>query len=201
MKTATAIGWGLGLIILVGACAYVGGFAYRAAVEPEQKVETPVGGGGFSLDQAYYFQGSGAVTAATTSAGEISATTTLSWLATNQTSTSSIQGFTGRATGIDLNMLAVATTSGTSKLQFFVYFSHNKIDWYKEDCSSVASTVLVTHGASACVHEWTITGAGTQSKNITIGATQAKYFKIDFGVTGANASLWAMAIPKEVTPN
>lgn len=155
-------------------------------------------GGGFAIDQAYYIT---AGTDTAMQAGAAEATTTPAYLTTANTATSTIKGFAGRATNIDLYLGATASTSATSKLQYFVSFSPNNVDWYKEDCSSIDTTILVTHGATACVHQWTITGSGYQTKNITIGATQAKYFRIDFGVTGANASLWAAAVPRDENPN
>lgn len=187
MKTGTKIIFvgiiGLILTILIGPQA--------------QKLEQNIGGG-FAIDQAYYLT---AGTGVVMRDGASEATTTPAYLTTTDTATSTIKGFAGRATNIDLYLGATASTSATSKLQYFVSFSPNNVDWYKEDCSSIDSTVLVTHGATSCVHQWTITGTGYQTKNITIGATQAKYFKIDFGVTGANASLWASAIPRDENPN
>ena len=162
------------------------------------EIAEPNVGGGFSIDNAYYLS----TTGGTFEAGEKSATTTEVFIATTNTATTTITGFTGRASTIDLNLQLTASTTAT-KLRWFVSFSPNNIDWYKEDCSSVDSTILVTHGASACVHEWTPADAvaSTTRKNVTIGAAQAKFFKVDFGVSGANGALWAQAIPKEDTPN
>lgn len=190
MKTGTKIVLsgivGLILTLLIASQAKV----------PEQKAQNV--GGGFAVDQAYYITPG---TGTAMGAGAAEATTTPAYLTTADTATSTVKGFAGRATNIDLYLGATASTSATSKLQYFVSFSPNNVDWYKEDCSSIDTTILVTHGATACVHQWTITGSGYQTKNITIGATQAKYFKIDFGVTGANASLWAAAVPRDENPN
>lgn len=180
-------------IVMVGAA--IGGCLYL--INTLQQTAKSFGGG-FDISSGYYLlPGSGVAGGV----GEPSASTTVLYLRTSDTATSSITGFSGLSTSIDLNLMSVASTSGTSVLQYQVYFSRNRIDWFKEDCYSPDSNVQVTHGPTACIHRWVVTGAGSQTKNVSIGTTQSKYFKIDFGVTGANASLWAVAVPNEQTPN
>ncbi len=181
--------------VILSAIVMLGGF-YGVLNQKLQEVKTV--GGGFSSDQSFTIvPGS----SATQKAGDPQASSSVIYLGVGNTASSSIIGYAGLADKVDLNMQAVASTSGTSKLQIFVFTSPNKIDWYKADCFSVASTVLVTHSATACINEWTITGSGTQTLNIPLGDVQSKYFKVNFGVTGANASLWAEARPRDVTPN
>lgn len=181
--------------VLLFAIVTLGGF-YGVLNQKLQQAKT-TGGFGFSSDQSFLITRG----TATIKAGDPQATTTVVYLKTNDTASSTIIGYAGSADKVDLNLQAVASTSGTSVLQIFTYTSPNRIDWYKGDCYNVASTVLVTHSPSACIGSWTITGGGTQTLNVALGDVQSKYFKVDFGVTGANASLWAEARPRDLTPN
>lgn len=186
-------------ILLIGSAilaTLMAGFALYLQVNSPVQANTL--GGGFSLDQAYYLTpGSGVAS----QAGETMATTSVSFLKTTDTASSTISGFVGRANSIDLYMITTASTSNTTKYQFSLQYSHNNIDWYNEDCSSVDSTILVTHGASGCIHEFTPSSTSRSGKNISLGIPQAKYFKINFGVVGANGSLWAIVVPREENPN
>jgi hypothetical protein len=165
-----------------------------------------VGGASFSIDQAYYLASAGTGAGfATTTPGEASASTTVTYFLPSS-ATTTITGWAGRATTIDLNLLTVASSTATAWL-YTVQFSPNYVsatgngDWYNEDCSTVTSNIIITHGASACVHTWTPGTTATAKKNIGIGTAQAKWFRFNFQATAAGGSLYAQAIPREVVPN
>ena len=191
---------------VIGGCWYLYDSIGRVASEKYAPVAQNVGGAGFSIDQAYYLASAGTGSGfATTTPGEASATTTVTYFLPSS-ATTTITGFTGRADQIDLNLLAVASSTATVWL-YTVQFSPNYVsstgngDWYNEDCSTITSNTVITHGASACSHTWTPGTAVTQKKNFSIGTTQSKWFRINFSVNGAGGSLHAQAIPRDVVPN
>lgn len=187
----------------VGGCRYLYDAVGRAAT-PVQPVL--LSGAGFSIDQAYYLasQSTGAGYA-TTTPGEASASTTITYFLPSS-ATTTITGFTGRADSIDLNLNEVASSTATNWL-YTVQFSPNYTsatdngDWYNEDCSSITSNVVITHGATACIHTWTPGTTANLKKNIGIGTSQQKWFRVNIWVTGAGGSMYAQAIPRDVTPN
>lgn len=195
--------WAALTIGVIGGCLYLYDAVGRAATPP---VAENVGGAGFSIDQAYYLASAGTGAGyATTTPGEASATTTVTYfLPTSATTT--ITGYSNRADLIDLNLLEVASSTATAWL-YTVQFSPNYVsatgngDWYNEDCSTITSNILITHGAGQCVHTWTPGTTATVKKNFSIGTTQARWFRINFQATVAGGSLYAQAIPREVVPN
>lgn len=204
MKNIAAIAIWIALALgVIGGCWYLyDAVAQIAAPQTSQNV----GGAGFSIDQAYYLASAGTGAGfATTTPGEASASTTISYFLPSS-ATTTITGFSGRATTIDLNLLEVA--SSTSSVWIYtVQFSPNYVsatgngDWYNEDCSTITSNTVITHGAGACTHTWTPNTTATVKKNIGIGTAQSKWFRINIQVTGAGGSLYAQAIPREVVPN
>lgn len=187
---------------MIGGCVYLYDAVGRAAAPAtSQNV-----GGGFDISNSYYLSAGGTGAGyATTTPGEASATTTVLYFST-ASATSTITGYIGRADKIDLSLLEVASTTSTAWL-YTVQFSHNYVsstgngDWFNEDCSSISSNTLVTHGATACIHSWTPGTTATLKKNIGIGATQAKWFRVNVWASAAGGSLWGQAIPSEPTPN
>lgn len=204
MKNIAAIAIWIALALgVIGGCWYLYDAVTRIATPPASQ---NVGGAGFSIDQAYYLpaQPSGAGYA-TTTPGEASATTTIHYFST-ASATTSLTMWSGRATTIDLNLIEVASTTATNWL-YTVQYSPNYVsatgngDWYNEDCSSITSNVVITHGATACIHTWTPGTTVQQKKNIGIGVAQEKWARINIWASAAGGSLYAQAIPREVTPN
>lgn len=169
------------------------GFAFWYSKQPA----APTGGGFTVSGQQYHIT---AATGVKQRDGEIEATTTVAYLQTGDTATSSITAFGGRATSADFDLVATASSTA-SRILYTLQFSPNGDDWYNEDCSSVTSDVLVTHGAAPCTHTWTPGTTALSYKNFSISGIQSKWFKVKISVTGANASVYGTAVLNEPTPN
>lgn len=138
--------------------------------------------------------------------GQVEATTTPVYMQTTATASSTVIGYTSRATALDLNIGIIASSS-SSRLAWTLEFSTNynratgNGDWYFEDGSNVDSTISVTHGASPLINQWTPGTTVWQGKNITVQTLQSRWFRLRATVTGANAAVTIQAIPREEVPN
>jgi hypothetical protein len=132
-------------------------------------------------------------------AGAVEASTTVTYLRTSDTASTSITAFVGDSGSVHID-LQIQGSSTASVLNQYRYFSDNGIDWYAEDLTTVSSNVLVAHASTTPVRTWQPSTTVVTRKHMVID-TNAKYVKIDFGVTGGNASLYAVAVPKQETPN
>lgn len=174
-------------------------------------------GGGVTQGQRYYIT---AGTGLSTHAGDPSASTTKVYLQSTATgaASSTITGVMERADSIDLNIRAIASSSAAN-LVFVREFSDNKYDWYAFDeaTTTVANAIPIGHDSTNILHSWNLStttqlpcGGGYSQpsatstevcKHIELKGGYAKYFRIKFWVTGANASVWAYAVPRESVPN
>lgn len=204
MKNIAAIAIWIALALgVIGGCWYLYDSVTRIVTPPATQ---GLGGAGFSIDQAYYLASAGTGAGfATTTPGEASASTTITYFLPSS-ATTTITGYTGRADKIDLNLNEVASSTATNWL-YTVQFSPNYTsstgngDWYNEDCSSITSNVVITHGATACIHTWTPGTTANLKKNIGIGASQQKWFRVNIWASAAGGSLYAQAIPRDVIAN
>lgn len=132
-------------------------------------------------------------------AGAVEATTSPVFLRTTDTATSSITAFVGDSGSVHV-FLQFNASSSVSVLNELRYFSDNGIDWYGENLETVTTNILVANSSTTPTRTWQPSLAGTSRKTEVIN-TNSKYVKIDYSVTGANGSLWAVAVPKQETPN
>ena len=128
------------------------------------------------------------------------ATTSPQYLSTSS-ATSSLMIATGNADSIDFNILGVGSTSAATLL-YRVSFSNSgtcplgNADWFSEDGRTISSNTLVTHGAGPVTHLQSLATSSLPvasnqfTKNIVITPVASNCMKVDYSITGANASLW-----------
>lgn len=187
-------------VALCGALLFGAYIGINRLAGPDPALQSWLGGSGFSLEAAQYIEpGSGTLDIATR-AGNPSATTSVVYLRTSDTATSSISGVYSRGEKVSLNILFNASSTA-SVLNAYPYVSHNGIDWFGYDCVTATSNILTTHGSTTCVQTWNPQIAGMSRKTMEFSLPPAKWYRIDFGVTGANATVWMQGVVKEVVPN
>lgn len=181
---------------LIAALA-VAGILAAGSVILNQLSSTAEAAGGFSIDQEFYLTpGSGV----SVQAGEVTATTSVHFLRTTDVATSSVSGFVGRGGQLALDYIFTASSTATV-LTENRYYSDNGIDWYAEDLTTTSTNILVAHSSSTPAHTWTPQTTLTQKKHTVVTDVQAKYFKYEYRISGANGSLWVQATPKAENPN
>ena len=168
--------------------------------------------GGFAPVERYHMTGP----AATITAGAIEATTTKIFLATTAAASTTITYPAENADQMDLTLRAVASSSlGT--LRWTTYASDNYIpatgygDWYPISVATTTGTrdALEVVPVSEPVVSWSLsTSTGPVCftnevcRHIVItNPGYAKYIRVNFGVTGSNASVWGYAVPRRAVPN
>ena len=120
---------------------------------------------------------------------------------------SSVTISTANAKHIDLNILALSSTT-IPNITWQWFFSSddgaNK-NWYPEEGVTVTLNTVLTHGASPLIHKWTPAATTTIDefwvKNSAIAPVASKYSKIEFNVTGAAADLYVEVITQQDTNN
>lgn len=132
------------------------------------------------------------------------ATTTLSYLATSDTASTTAVYDINKIPATDLNLMFTASTTGTSKLIHSYAFSTGNgcdatpagCDWFFEDGKEANSTSLSTHAPRRVIHSWTPVadnascGDACFTKSVGIPDVRAKWMRIYFGVRDANGALW-----------
>lgn len=134
-------------------------------------------------------------------------TTSVRYLNTTDTSSSTLVAYTLGAEAIDLNV-QVAASSTASVLTFSYEFSNGKgnidcvatptqCDWYGERAYTVDSTVQSTIGAQTMRYLFTPGVTSTTTANVTIDRIGAKYTRIKFGASSANLAFFAQIVAKK----
>lgn len=165
-------------------------------------------GGGVTQGQRYYLT---AGTGIATADGNTEATTTKVFLLTTAggAASSTITGIMERADQIDVVLRAIGSSTA-SNIIFVRQFSNDNIDWYSMDEATTtnANTIGVVHNTNDVNHIWNLStssqlicGTNEVCKHIVLKDGYAKYFRLKFKVTGANAAVWGYAVPRENTPN
>jgi len=124
-----------------------------------------------------------------------SSTSSTTYLKADGVATTSYAGLDiSRADEIDLNLYADASSTA-SQLEFWLEFSYDGIDYYREDINSVSGSVI-THndGNSTTTRKWAIGASGIHRKNIGPINVNAKYMKVMVGATGDNLAFWGEII-------
>lgn len=170
-------------------------------VQTAREADAQSNGSSITPSQRYYLN---AGTGSVAEAGEPSATTTDIFISTGATASSTIQGQLNRGDQINLFVRALASSSAAS-LNFVLETSENNVDWYPVD-SATSSTDLPNVIASGDTKfTWSLAtstdsncATNTVCKHITVGSNvYATYFRIRFGITGANAAIHAFAHVRE----
>ena len=165
----------LTIIITVLLLVFVGGIGFAFGLQKG----VPSLGGGISYTDT-------SITGSTN-------TSTPDYLVADGVATTTYTGFDiSRAEEIDLN-LWVNASSSASQLEYWLEFSDDGIDYYREDINSVSGSVI-THNSSTTTRKWAIGAAGIHRKNIGPIEVNAKYMKIMVGATGANLDFWGEII-------
>ena len=158
-------------------------------------------GGGFSLGQTF---GITYTPNGLSNTYDPNATSTAAFMAADAASTT-VRGFIGRAESYDVDMIFNASSTASRLIWTSYYADTNYATtspyWSSEDCNTATSNVLITHGPGLCVHTWTASVAGINTKRITVDSTQAGYILMKFSVHDAAGSLNVRVMPKEQTPN
>lgn len=129
------------------------------------------------------------------------ATSTLTYLTTSG-ATSTLSFNSEKATAIDYNISATASSSAANLL-LTRQFSNDNIQWFAETCKTATSDALVTFGQAPCVLKIplaTSTAASvgnTISVNIPLDPVASKYTRLNMSVSGANAAIHIQAILKK----
>ena len=158
-------------------------------------------GSAFSPSQRYYLT---AGTGSATESGEISATTTDIFMSTAATASSTIQGQLNRGDQINLFVRGLASSSAAN-LNWVVETSENNIDWYPVDSATSTTDLQQVVNVGDTKYNWGLAtstdsncATNTVCKHVTIGQDlYANYFRIRFGITGANAAVHAFAHIRE----
>ena len=137
-----------------------------------------------------------------------SATTTTTNL-TPLGATSTLALSTEDASAIDLNLIAMASTS-SGTLLYTVEFSNSvncpsgaSVDWFPEDGFTNTSNTLVTHGAGPRTHTWSLAtstnavASDYARKNFSIPTVASICTRLNFSAVTASTSLWAEAALSE----
>lgn len=135
-------------------------------------------------------------------AGDAAATTTVTFLQTSSTATSSITNLVGDASAFHLDLQATASSSATV-YQYWIYYSMNGIDWYPENftvTSPTSGSQVALEASTTVPHNWSPGTTAVTRKHVVV-PVEGKYVKVDFGVTGANGSLWGGLTTKQETAN
>ena len=101
-------------------------------------------------------------------------------------------------------LIQARASSSVANLIFTREFSDNNIDWYQEDCRTVNSNVLVTHGAGPCTNVWNL-ATGTQAvaseyvrRNLDTQPLATRWIRYNFSVANASTSLHLILISKDL---
>lgn len=128
------------------------------------------------------------------------ATTSPEYKAANEAS-STLTMSIKNAKHIDLNWWVQSTTTPPT-LQWEMYFSNddgaNK-NWYPEDGYTTTSNTVITHGTAPLMHKWTY-ASSTQTyvlKNVGVQPLAAKYMKVEYAVTNANADVYVEGVTQQ----
>lgn len=164
--------------------------AYQAVQHVRAGASTAYGGA------SYLSAGTGAVTVP----GQLTSTSTVTFLKTTDTASSTITGSMQGSTNLAVNFLAVA--SSTSALfNIAVDTSEDLIDWYPVDISALTATNEAALNGVDGIWPWTPGVTARTGKTIVFPGVAGKYYRVRVGVGAANASLWAMARPIVPIPN
>ncbi len=128
------------------------------------------------------------------------ATTTLQYLATASTASTTLTCYTDGADQIDLDLFAVASSS-SSGLVWNVSYSNNNKDFYYENGTTVTSNVVSTEGPVPLTHVWSPATAATSTKDVQIKTVNAKYTRIEMHAVGAGFGLYEALIDKNIIRN
>lgn len=177
--------------ILVGVLVLFAAIFVGYSFTHQQSTSLPQLQGGF-VEQAY------------DNNNDSGSTTTPQFMQTGQASTTMIR-YVALAEQMDLNLYYVASSS-SSCLQWEEAFSNNYNttnggDWYYENATNLSSNVLSQEGASPLLHTWCPGVSATSTKNFTVKPLASKYIQFIFKTTGANASLYAQLVLKNIIQN
>ena len=117
------------------------------------------------------------------------------YLTGGTTATTTFQFTTERATTIDENWFAVASSTSL-KIHTCNEFSNNGVDWFAEVGQQTNSINEGIIGEPFC-REWTAPVTATSTFNIAITPVASKYTRTNFRATGANGAVWIQAVIKE----
>lgn len=118
-------------------------------------------------------------------------TTTPTFL-TAAAATTTFAALTANTANEDLNLMVVASST-SSVITWSVQYSYNGVDWYNEDLPATSGSVT-THPALPITHTWTPGTTATTSRSMNLQTHAAKYTRIGFQATGANASIYPQFI-------
>lgn len=131
-------------------------------------------------------------TGTTTTNGCINNGTTTPVFLTSAAATTTLTVASANATTISVNLDAIASST-SSVLTWSMQYSYNGVDWYNEDTASTTGSIT-THSGVAVVHSWTPGTTVESRRSMNLPTHGAKFTRIGFQATGANASLYAQAI-------
>lgn len=163
----------------------------------QQTYEMERTGGGASVLNKFYLTSN---VGGSTQSGEISATTTRTYMKSTQSASSTLVAYTERAESLETNLTAEASTTATIYAWSY-QSSDDGITWYEKSCAADTSNVLQTYGPGACIHSWTPGTTATSTKSVTISTLGSKYTRVKFGTMSANGALHVLGITKEQNPN
>lgn len=142
-----------------------------------------------------------------TAANPVSTTTPV-FLIAGAAGTTTMTGSYQNATALDLSLLAIGSSS-PAVLAYAMDVSDNAIDWYTLDSATttasggpINSVLHAPVGLANLLPLATTTASGNSIFVHTLMAAKesekvtAKYWRLRFSVNGANASLWAEAVPR-----
>ncbi len=189
----------IGFTILLAFAVITGGVFTASKLSNHPVAQDASLGGSFSIDSRSYITGGSGTSV---QVGEPAASTTVAFLTTANTATSSITAYAGTSDAFEMNLLGTASSS-SSNLQYWIYYSDNKIDWYAEDgvLQTVGGAGRFDHASTTIAHNWTPGVTTRTGKHVVIPVSIGKYVKVDFGVTGANMSLYGYVAPRAYVPN
>ena len=185
----------LGVIVLLGTLA---GLSKPAGDSPLDLLQ----GDSYAPGQNEYITSAG--TGNSIKAGSENATTTVTYLSTAATASSTLQGSLLGSDELILNVISTGSTSAAT-LIMALDVSDDAIDWFRVPEKTATSNALQTYAPVDTVHSWNV---ATSSGQVEARAqfkflvdNVAKYYRVRFNTSGANQAIWAEAFPREVVPN
>lgn len=187
------------LLVLFVAIAY--GFLFTVV----HAASGNLGGQGISNEQKFFLTPS-ASNSRDQGAISVTATTTKVYLNTTDTASSTITGNFDKGNQLDLFVVAVGSSSAAT-LRFVQEYSSNAIDWYPTsqatgvEISPLSTTVTESPYTFSLSTTTNPVPGNSVLEHFVLRGSSGKYFRIRFGVTGANASVFGYASVQEATPN